>query len=384
MTEQVNNDEIVMKLLHYFITEKGYSPIVLHGAKNEIWLENLSNDYGIVRIVTDNIYNNDQLNFDIFKTKKIVKKIKQKTFSFNVDTLSIFLNLGENVKMNDYYHLPKIECVDIKEIEDLTKFDVIKENFPDILKNTNFKEEGLDLFVKLTQEIAKTNEENNIKADDIFRKKQPIVTYILIGINVLLFLSMYLFGDGSTSVLTLINFGANYAPLIKAGEYYRLITSGFLHIGLIHLFFNMYALYAVGSQLENFIGKIKYIIVYIVSLIAGNIMSMLFSSGSVSAGASGAIFGLFGALLYFGYHYRVYLGNMITSGIIPTLIFNFFLGFVLNGIDIASHIGGLVAGLLTLWAIGVKYKSTKSDIINGCILLGMFLIFITFLAFYII
>lgn len=384
MTEQVNNDEIVMKLLHYFITEKGYSPIVLHGAKNEIWLENLSNDYGIVRIVTDNIYNNDQLNFDIFKTKKIVKKIKQKTFSFNVDTLSIFLNLGENVKMNDYYHLPKIECVDIKEIEDLTKFDVIKENFPDILKNTNFKEEGLDLFVKLTQEIAKTNEENNIKADDIFRKKQPIVTYILIGINVLLFLSMYLFGDGSTSVLTLIKFGANYAPLIKAGEYYRLITSGFLHIGLIHLFFNMYALYAVGSQLENFIGKIKYIIVYIVSLIAGNIMSMLFSSGSVSAGASGAIFGLFGALLYFGYHYRVYLGNMITSGIIPTLIFNFFLGFVLNGIDIASHIGGLVAGLLTLWAIGVKYKSTKSDIINGCILLGMFLIFITFLAFYII
>ena len=64
MVEQTNH-EMVMKLLHYFITEKGYSPIVLHGAKNEIWLENFSNDYGIVRIVTDNIYNDEQFNFDI-------------------------------------------------------------------------------------------------------------------------------------------------------------------------------------------------------------------------------------------------------------------------------------------------------------------------------
>lgn len=384
MTDEKNSDELVMKLLHYFITEKGYSPIVLHGAKNEIWLENLSSEYGIVRIVTDNIYNNEQLNFDIFKTRKIVKKIKQKTFSFDVDTLSIFTNLGENVTMKDYYHMPKMECIDIKEIKDLKNFDVIKESFPDIVKNTKFKEEGLDLFIKLTQDIAKTNETNNIQAEDVFKQRQPIITYIIIGINILLFLCMYIFGDGSTSVSTLIKFGANYPDLIIAGDYYRLITSGFLHIGLMHLFFNMYALYIVGSQLESFIGKTKYIIVYLVSLIAGNIMSMLFSSGSVSAGASGAIFGLFGALLYFGYHYRVYLGNMITSQLIPVLIFNFFLGFILSGIDIASHIGGFVAGLLTIWALGVKYKSTKSDKINGCILLSMFLIFITILAFNII
>ena len=76
------NDEIVMKLIHYFITEKGYNPIILHGAKDEIWLENNSEDYQIVRIVTNYIHNKEQLDFDIFKAKSIMKKIGHKTFSF--------------------------------------------------------------------------------------------------------------------------------------------------------------------------------------------------------------------------------------------------------------------------------------------------------------
>ena len=78
------NDELVMKLLHYFITEKSYNPIVLHGAKNEIWLENLDEDYKIVRIVTNYIHNDDQFEFDIFRTKQIVKRIKKKTFSLKL------------------------------------------------------------------------------------------------------------------------------------------------------------------------------------------------------------------------------------------------------------------------------------------------------------
>lgn len=376
-----NMDEMVMKLLHYFITEKGYSPVVLHGAKNEIWLENLTNDFGIVRIVTDNIYNDEQFNYDIFKTNKIAQKIKQKTFTFRLNILSIYLNIGENVNMENYYHLPKMECINIKEINDLDKFEVIKDNFSDITKNTDFKEEGMDLFIKLTGEIASTNEENNIKAEKIFRVKTPIITYSLVIINVLVFLSMYIFGNGSTDINTLVNFGAIYSPLIKAGEYYRLLFAGFIHIGIIHLFVNMYSLLAIGTRLESLIGKWKFLIVYLVSLIVGNLMSMLFIGNSISAGASGALFGLFGALLYFGYHYRVYLGSMMASQIIPILLINFSLPFFLSGIDLAAHIGGFAAGLLTLWALGVEYKSNKSDKINGLILLLMFVIFLVVLAF---
>ena len=110
------NDELVMKLLHYFITEMGYSPIVLHGAKDEIWLEKLDGDYQIVRIVSNYIHNNDQLNFDLFRTRQIMKQIKKKTFSFNMNTLSLFVNLGDNVDINQYLHTDNIDCASIQTI----------------------------------------------------------------------------------------------------------------------------------------------------------------------------------------------------------------------------------------------------------------------------
>ena len=82
MTLDINTkDEMVMKLLHYFITEKNYNPVVLHGAQEEIWLENMDNDYKIVRIVSNYIHNNEQLDFDLFKTQKIVSNIKKKTLN---------------------------------------------------------------------------------------------------------------------------------------------------------------------------------------------------------------------------------------------------------------------------------------------------------------
>ena len=92
-------NELVMKLLHYFITVEGYNPIVLHGAENELWLENLDNPYKIVRIVSNYIHNNEQYNFDLFKTKKILDMIKRKTFSLKMRILNIFIDLGENVDL---------------------------------------------------------------------------------------------------------------------------------------------------------------------------------------------------------------------------------------------------------------------------------------------
>lgn len=380
MAEKEKMDEIVMKLLHYFITEKEYNPIILHGAKNEIWLENFTSEFGIVRIVTDYIHNDEQMNFDIFKTKRIAAKIGRKTFAFHIHILSLYLNLGDNVHMEKFENVNQMECISLNEMEDLKENEVIKNNLPDILDNMDFKEDGFELFMKLTADIASKNEDNNAKAEDVFKPKVPVVTYSLMGINILLFLAMYFWGNGSEDALTLLKFGANYAPLVKMGEYYRLITAGFLHIGIFHLFFNMYALYIVGSQLEGFIGKTKFIIIYFGSMITGNLMGSLFLGNSISAGASGAIFGLFGALLYFGYHYRVYLGNMMTSQIIPVLILNFLLGFMIKGIDLASHIGGFIGGLLLLWALGVTYKSKKNDKIQGWILFMMFFLFLLFLV----
>ena len=374
------NEEIVMKLLHYFITEKNYNPIVLHGAKNEIWLENMENDsYEIVRIVTNYIHNDEQFNFDLYRTKQITKRIKKKTFSFNMDVLSIFVNLNDRVDItkNNFNH---IDCASVKEVEDLNKYDFIMNNYPEITVDTDFKEEGLNLFMKITSDITKKNEEESAKAEDVFKIKKPIVTYSLIALNILVFILMYTIGEGSYDNQTLIDFGALYSPFVKMGDYYRLIACSFIHIGILHLFFNMYALYIVGPQIESFFGKTKFIFIYLFSALIGSLFSCLFTDG-ICAGASGAIFGLFGSLLYFGHHYRAYLGNVIHSEIIPILIFNFALGFMLSGIDVSAHLGGLIGGYLASMAVGVKYRSSKSEQINGVIISLIFTIFMLYLVF---
>ena len=374
------SDEIVMKLLHYFITEKGYNPIVLHGAKDEIWLENLNSDYKIVRIVSNYIHNNEQFDFDLFKTKKIVKKIQKTTFSLNMNALSIFINLGENVNIKETYR--NIDIVNLKEFDDIKQYKTVMEVFPDIIKKSKIKEKGMELFFKLTSEINKKNEQEGIKAEEIFKPKKPIITVSLIIINVIVFILMYIFGKGSQDAFTLIKFGAFQKDLILGGEYYRLITSAFLHIGIFHLLFNCYALYVIGRQLESFLGKIKFLIIYIVSAHCGSLMSKIFPI-SISAGASGAIFGLLGSLLYFGYNYRVYLGTVLKSQIIPLILINLIFGFMVSGINNAAHIGGLIGGILITMSLGIKYKSKKSEQINGIVLLSLFLGFLIYMGFFV-
>ena len=109
---------------------------------------------------------------------------------------------------------------------------------------------------------------------------------------------------------------------------------------------------------------------------------MIFGSpNALSIGASGAIFGLMGSMVYFGFHYRVFLGNVIKSQIIPLIVLNLVIGFLSNGIDNAAHVGGLVGGMLSTMALGIKYKSTTSEKVNGIIVSLIFLAFSIYMAF---
>ena len=380
------NDEIVMKLLHYFITIEGYNPVVLHGAKDEIWLENSDADYKIVRIVSNYIHNDEQLNFDIFRTKQILKRVKRKMFALNMNTLSIFVNLGDNVNLDDK-NFDNIECANVKEINDLNKYSFITNTFPNIIEVEDTQEKGMELFIKLTNDINKKNFDESKKAEEVFSKKTPYITYIIMGICIVLYL-LTSFTGGSLidqEPNTLYKFGAlvNTNMMISYIDLFRLVSSIFLHGGLFHLLCNMYSLYILGPQLESFFGKTKFIIIYIVSGVIGNLLSMAFlQDGVVSVGASGAIFGLLGSLLYFGYHYRVYLSGVIKSQIIPLIILNLGIGFISAGINNFAHIGGLIGGILISMAVGVKYKSNKSDIINGIIMTLIFVGALTYMIFF--
>lgn len=364
-------EELVMKLLHYFITERGYNPVIIRGVKDEIWLENLEDDYKIVRIVSGYIHNNEQFKFDIAKTKSLLKTIKKKTLSFKINALSIFVNLGDNVDISEFEDTPNIKFANIHEADDLNKYRFVIDAYPDITKDIDFKEKGLELFMKITSDINKKNEGDAKMNEDVFTPKKPIVTYALIIINVIVFL-LSLFNE---SIIQM--FAVNRFFIADLGQYYRLFTGIFLHANFLHLIFNMYALYVIGMQLESFLGKGKYLAVYLLSGLGGSMLSIFFSNG-YSVGASGAIFGLMGALLYFGYHYRVYLDSVVKSQIIPLIILNLLIGFTSTGIDNWAHIGGLVGGILATMAVGVKYKSTKFEMINGAI---MYLIFIGFLGY---
>ena len=368
-----SDDLLVMNLINYFITEENYKPMIIHGINDEIWLENLDNNYKIVRIVSHHIHNKEQLDFDKFKLSKIVKQVKRKTLSFKVKVLSIYTDIEDEKILNN-------DDVLITKEKDINNPKLVSA-FPDIVEKTNRKEDGLEYFIKVTDNINKKNEKRNKIAEKIFSYKQPIVTYIIMAICIILFILMELSG-GSTNSQVLLKYGANLDVLVKNGEYYRLFTCIFLHIGIMHLLCNMYSLYIIGREVENLFGKVKYIIIFILSGIFGSIMSLAFTPNTISAGASGAIFGLLGALLYFGMHYRTYLGEAIKRSIIPIIVVNLIIGFFAEGIDLAAHIGGLVGGVLVAMMVGVPDKSKTKDIINGTILTIIYLIFISYLAFW--
>ena len=365
---------VVMSLINYFITEKNYNPMIIHGLNDEIWLENLNEDYKIVRIVSHHIHNKEQLDFDKFKLSRIVKQVKKKTLSFKVKVLSIYTDLEDDkILSNDDIYINKEEDINNPKLTNV---------FPNIVEKTKVDENGLEYFIKVTDNINQKNESKSKIAEKIFSFKKPIVTYSLIFICILVFILMYVLGNGSTDNYTLLVFGANVDTLTKNGDYYRLFTSMFLHIGILHLLCNMYSLYIIGKEVENVFGKVKYLIIYLLSGIAGSILSLAFNHNTICAGASGAIFGLLGALLYFGYYYRTYLGATLTRSIIPVIVLNLIIGFTSSGIDNAAHIGGLVGGILIAMAVGVPDKSNNNNKINGIVLSLIYFGFIIYLSFF--
>jgi len=368
-----SDDMVIMNLLNYFITEENYNPMIIHGINNEIWLENLNNEYKIVRIVSHHIHNKEQLDFDKFKLARIVSQVKKKTLSFKVKVLNIYTDI-EDTKIlsdNDIY---------ISKEKDINNPKLIN-IFPNIVEKTERKENGIEYFVKVTDNINKKNEKRSKMAEKIFSYKKPIITYIIISLCILLFGAMYMFGNGSEDKLTLLAFGANLDLLVESGQIYRLFTCIFLHIGIFHLVCNMYSLYVIGKEVESLYGKLKFLIIYILSGICGSILSLAFNANTISAGASGAIFGLLGAMLYFGYYYRTYLGASIKSSVLPVIILNLIIGFLNPGIDNSAHIGGLVAGIFSSMLVGVPDKSGKRDRINGIVLTIIYIAFICYLAF---
>ena len=355
-------DDIVLKILHYFITEENYKPVIINGVQNEIWLENMEKDLKLIRINTNYIHNEEQLKNDTYKAQMIMKSIKKNTLSFRMTMLNLLLDTGDSVKIFD---TKNIETIKIEKINDFKKNEFVNEFFPKVKEIiSNEKADPVEFF-KLTEDMNQKTIKNEKKLEKIFSPKKPIVTYILIIINILVFLVSLTIGSD-----TLIYYLADNYSLVQSGQVYRLLTSMFLHVDVMHILFNMIALYNLGPVVEKYYGKTKFTLIYFISGLIGSLFSCVFmNDNTFSFGASGAIFGLFGSIAYFTYYYRATLQGLLRSNILPTILINLAIGFMIPGIDIFAHLGGLVGGALTSMAIGIGDKGRRQDTVNGIILL---------------
>lgn len=371
-------DQILMQLTHYFITVENYTPIVVNGVKNEIWLENIDAPYRIVRINANYLHNNEQFNFDLFKIKNIVKQVKKKTLSFNIRTLNILLDVGNTVQPIED---KKIDSIFVNFNDSLKKNKEINDLYPELKNNLVDSSNGIEFVINVTNDINNKTAQTNAEFDKVFRKKKNIITHILIAINILVFLVGWI--GIFTNQFNLFNILILNKGEVVNGAVYKLITCAFTHQDPLHLLVNLYSLYIIGGQVESFLGKKKYITIYLFSAIIGSMLSCIANGlDGYSLGASGAIFGLMGTLLYFGFHYRLYLDGALKTQILPIILLNLFIGFITPSIDNAAHIGGLFGGLFSSMALGIENHSSKSDHINGTICSIILFLFLTFVLFF--
>lgn len=191
------------------------------------------------------------------------------------------------------------------------------------------------------------------------------ITAILIVLNIVVFLGLSVLGDPSDGEF-LLKYGAMYEPYVMTdGEFYRLFTSMFLHFDFYHLMNNMIMLGALGVNMEPVLGSIKLLIIYLLSGLGGNILSMWMNMrvGSlfISAGASGAVYGLVGAMVWVVLRNRGHLGRIYGQRICVMLLLMFYFGYISTGIDNYAHAGGFIVGFVVTVLLYRKSQGIKME-----------------------
>ena len=192
-------------------------------------------------------------------------------------------------------------------------------------------------------------------------QKKAVCTIGIAVANIIVFLLLS-FGGRMEDGMYMLEHGAMYVPfVVEYKEYYRLFTCMFLHFGFSHLMNNMLTLVVIGWNVEMFVGKIRFLVIYFLSGLGGNLLSMTVDiwkqDYSVSAGASGAIFGLTGAMLCLAILNHGRAGNITKQGMIVMIFISLYTGFTSGGVDNFAHIGGLLTGCLVTTLLFWKCNS---------------------------
>ncbi len=361
---------VMYKIAHQLAVFNGYDVLYMNENTEEIWLEKVEQKKSlVVRISTIGFDWKNHLKKDIAIVFEKTKAMRHLLRGKDVEIHNVYIS--PHTPIDDWEILKKPMMIQEKKpilmktyylsgdelyserdrlIETL---DVTYDREVEILTDMQMEQ---DLTQFRTDLIASLQEKRK-KSEKVFSFGKPLVTYFLIGINAILYLLLE-FNGGSQTTETLLQFGAKYNPAIMDGEWWRIFTSMFLHIGLIHFLSNMLFLYYFGSLAERIYGSTRFVIIYLLAGIGGGIASFAFVT-NISAGASGALYGMFGAFIYFGMFYRNMFYQTIGKNILVVLALNIGLGFVIPQLDMVAHLGGLVAGIIAAAIVHLPLKQKR-------------------------
>lgn len=203
-------------------------------------------------------------------------------------------------------------------------------------------------------------------------RSDPQLTYAIIAVNVIAFLAVLATGGGGLRVGgELFRDGAIFGPAVADGEVWRIVTGGFLHGGLLHIAFNMYFLWFLGQLMEPAVGKLRFGLLYVVSLLGGSFGALLLSPDALTVGASGAVFGLLAAAIIAARSRGI---DPMQSGLGMTLVLNLGITFLIPGISIGGHLGGLLAGGIAGWLmfeVADRRRALKVPALAAVVVLGV-------------
>ncbi|MFB1050358.1 rhomboid family intramembrane serine protease [Paraliobacillus sp. JSM ZJ581] len=360
------------KLINYLIDHEKFELVFIHKSQSEVWLQR-KNKYNnqVLRLAQSGFDWRNQLEADYKQTIYQSEKLAQLFLGRKIDLFNIYIS--EYAPVDDWERFKQRLKLKHHKFEQMETFYIDKENRQleqsRLFNALNSEQVQMELPESIwekeqltqqlrTQIITKYNRQQRDR-QKVFQYGKPFFIYVILGINVLMFLWLELQG-GSTETEILIEYGAKYNPAIINGEWWRIISSMFLHIGMLHVFMNMLALHVVGNVVERIYGNMRFLIIYFVSGIIGGVTSFALSP-QVAAGASGAIFGLFGALLYFGMNHKRIFFQTMGWNVIGVIGFNIVFGLAVPQIDNGAHIGGLLGGFL---AAAMVYFPKKKQLLK--------------------
>ncbi|MCR2820394.1 rhomboid family intramembrane serine protease [Lederbergia panacisoli] len=361
------------RLAYFLMEECGYRLMNLNDAQSGMWLENRKNKNAtIIRMIRADLAWANPVIRDQQNAANQAEELRKHLFYRSLNVLNIYVSPNTPIDEDHILREIKVGKTNISTVI------LTSENYKSIGEALNthidfmLKEEYEDAEVFIVRQgvLKKAAASDGEEERKLFEFTKPRLTYFFMIFQVLIFLMMEANG-GTTNSETLIKYGAKFNPLILNGEWWRFFTPIFIHIGILHIAMNTLALYYLGTAVEKMFGHFRFIWIYLFSGFMGTLASFVFSP-SISAGASGAIFGCFGALLYLGFAYPQLFFRTIGMNVIVVIIINLIFGFTISGIDNAGHIGGLIGGFLATGA--VHFPKKRNNMTQAFFLLSAIII----------